>query len=366
MYCNILEEREIMSLERKTFAELTAQKNAMAMFEQVSILLTRECPISCEHCYSNCGQTAPKGDDKKIMSRIKNICDNDEIKTILITGGEPFLKYDFLIEVVKVITSYNKEVILYTNAYWASTIDIVKEKLNKLKDVTLIMTSVDRYHQKFIPLKNVKNLVKGAQEIGFYNGIVLTLEPDDEEFEIEVREKFSDISNEYFEIITQPISLIGRAENLYDKYSSYFENNIPKGICSLMTSVIDESGNFFGCCCIHEKLPIENPFYYGNIDEDNFSNIFKRFKEDIVSLGLRTLGPKRLFELVEEKHKNQFEKFKKSKYLKDDMCRFCLDLFTIPGVYNSVKEELNSKYGKEKLNTISEIIYNSEMKINAS
>lgn len=200
------------------------------------------------------------------------------MKTILLTGGEPFTKFNFLLEVIKIIKEYNKDIILYTNSYWANSIDIVREKLNQLKDVTLINTSVDKYHQKFIPLENVINLVKGAQESGdFYSGVVITTDPGDNSLELMVKDKLSEFSEDYVQLFVHEICLTGRAKDLVTDYKDHLICQSPKGVCTLMTSVIDENGNLFGCCTVMEKFNYINPFCHGNIDEERFDTVYERF-----------------------------------------------------------------------------------------
>lgn len=338
-----------------TFKEMIDGKNEVAIDEQVSVVLTRECPVLCEHCYSNCGPDAPKGDNKKILARVRDICSNENIRTILLTGGETFTEYDFLLEVVKTINEYDKNIILYTNGYWANSVDIVKEKLSKLSGVTLINTSIDRFHQKYIPINNIVNLVKGAQELGFYNGVVVTLEPGDNTLESEVRSRFAEISEDYLSFFIQDMGLVGRAKGLSSKYEDYLVCSLPKGVCTLITSVIDESGDFFGCCTVLERFKQKNPFFVGNIDEEDFCTVYKRFRNNIVVLGLRVLGPSRLAKLVINGGKG--DKIKKKKYLESDFCAFCIDLFSDSEIYDFLQEELLQEKWQEKLRVMEQLIY---------
>ncbi len=345
-----------MPLIRKPFKEMLVEKDSRAVDEQVSVVLTRVCPIQCEHCYSNCGPNASKGDNDKIISRILDICSNENVKTILLTGGEPFTKYNFLLEVIKIIKEFNKDIILYTNAYWANSIDIVREKLSQLKDVTLINTSVDKYHQKFIPLDNIINLVKGAQETGdFYSGVVITSEPGDDSLERLVRDKLSEFSQDYVELFVHELCLTGRAKDVAAEYKDLLVCEYPKGVCTLMTSVIDESGNLFGCCTVLEKFDYINPFCHGNVDDEGFDTVYERFRNNKVALGLRVLGPSRLAKMLIASGRG--EALKNKKYFESDMCAFCMDLFSDSENYTYLEEVLSNGIWPEKLKLMERIIY---------
>lgn len=346
----------VMPLIKKPFKEMLNEKDSTAIDEQVSIVLTRVCPIQCEHCYSNCGPNAPKGDKDKIISRVIDICNNEKVKTILLTGGEPFTDFELLLEVISILKEYNKDIILYTNAYWAKSIDIVREKLSHLKDVTLINTSVDKYHQEFIPLENVINLVRGAQETGeFYNGVVITTEPGDDSLEKLVKEKLSEFSQDYVELFVHELCISGRAKDVASDYDDYMVCDYPKGVCTMMSSVIDESGNLFGCCTILEKFNYINPFCHGNVDEEGFNTVYERFHNNIVALALRVLGPSRLAKILIDS--NRADKIKDKKYLESDMCAFCIDLFSDPDNYIFLEKYLSKGIWPEKLKLMERIIY---------
>lgn len=78
----------------------TLQQN---MFKDIHLSLTNRCNLSCKHCVSSCG---PKEDDyldtKEIMRLIDNLC-HLNVRTLILTGGEPLVRDDFteIVEYIK-------------------------------------------------------------------------------------------------------------------------------------------------------------------------------------------------------------------------------------------------------------------------
>lgn len=85
-----------------------------------------------------------------------------------LTGGEPFLDFDRLVEVVGYGAKLGAEVSCVTNAYWARTAEAAEEKLNKLFAVglTSLAVSVSRFHQQYVPLYRVQIALQTAAQIG--------------------------------------------------------------------------------------------------------------------------------------------------------------------------------------------------------
>jgi radical SAM protein with 4Fe4S-binding SPASM domain len=104
-------------------------------FKDIHLSLTNRCNLSCKHCVSSCG---PKEydylDTKKIIRLIDNLC-NLNVRTLILTGGEPLVRADFT-----KIVEYIKEVLpvqslgLSTNATLINdeNIDFIVNNFDKI------------------------------------------------------------------------------------------------------------------------------------------------------------------------------------------------------------------------------------------
>jgi MoaA/NifB/PqqE/SkfB family radical SAM enzyme len=92
------------------------------------------------------------------------------IEWIWIGGGEPFLYIDNVKQIAVAATrAAVPDVYVVTNGYWAVNIEAATERLKSLSDagVTILGLSIDAFHQEYIPLDCVRNVLKAARKIGF-------------------------------------------------------------------------------------------------------------------------------------------------------------------------------------------------------
>jgi hypothetical protein len=84
------------------------------------------------------------------------------------TGGEPFLDFELLVDVVSHGKRLRAEVSCVTNASWALSEEVTRSKLTRLKEcgLTWLSVSVSRFHQEFIGLKRVQRALFAAAEVG--------------------------------------------------------------------------------------------------------------------------------------------------------------------------------------------------------
>lgn len=83
------------------------------------------CNLNCEFCdtdHKECGQKSPES----IKNDIVSFFGYDEIKRVVITGGEPFLQKNMLIEICSLLVSLkNCEISIYTNGTYEIPLPIL-------------------------------------------------------------------------------------------------------------------------------------------------------------------------------------------------------------------------------------------------
>lgn len=134
-------------------------------------MLTYKCPAACEFCYYNC--SPDKGGLMPIETALNawaSLVDlagqNAEIH---ITGGEPFLYFDHLAELLaeakkNKLTGLDA---IETNAYWADDRNTIIKRLKILKQSGMkrLKISWDPFHAEFIEAQKVRLLAETAPEI---------------------------------------------------------------------------------------------------------------------------------------------------------------------------------------------------------
>lgn len=111
------------------------------------INVTRNCNLKCKHCYAEAnfiGNNSTKYDElstdelKKVIDEILSLYKENGENKILLTGGEPFLRKDFM-EILDYINSKNSEIFVNTNSLLISD-----EQMKKLKEYNVeLLVSLD-------------------------------------------------------------------------------------------------------------------------------------------------------------------------------------------------------------------------------
>lgn len=97
--------------------------------KMISIKINNQCNCNCSFCVDRNGYNAQSINVDKIASSAIQLSD---YKKVIITGGEPFLNLDEVIELAKILRPYKERIILNTNGSLLS--DESVEKLNDLID----------------------------------------------------------------------------------------------------------------------------------------------------------------------------------------------------------------------------------------
>jgi len=298
----------------------------------LDFLLTYRCTAECKHCSYRASPNR-KGviEVKDANNYLKQIVSISDLKGITVHGGEPFLYYEGLKEIIKKAKNLKipaRGVI--TNSYWATSEKKTREMLEELKKVGLnqITLSGDSFHQEFIPVANIKRSIKIAAEIGIREIWV-------DSYYLEGKEEINSYNTRTNEILAElyrmknlvnvefnayPLSFTGRASTLTNnakkmKTEDLTECNLPYWIGGSLadpeTIEIDCEGNVTLCPGIS----------IGNAKKESIIEILENYDvyaHPILSR-LHEGGLLNLLELAEEKG------FVKEKYYMDN-CHFCYEM----------------------------------------
>jgi hypothetical protein len=137
---------------------------------RLGLVITAQCNAACGHCSKSYGpdrtEALSQGEIIRLMDEAAAIDDGQPL-CFDITGGEPFLKFDRLVAIVKHGGSLGAEISCMTNAFWARNDEIATSKLTVLKEsgLTSLGVSASRFHQQFVPLHRVQRALKTAMQL---------------------------------------------------------------------------------------------------------------------------------------------------------------------------------------------------------
>ena len=137
----------------------------------LGIIITARCNASCEHCSKSYGpnrtEKLGRAEIFRLMDEAAAIDDGLPLKYD-ITGGEPFLDFGLLVEIVSHGARLGGVVTCVTNAFWARTNELARSKLVLLRDSGLksLSVSVSRFHQRYVPLHRARRALENAMDLG--------------------------------------------------------------------------------------------------------------------------------------------------------------------------------------------------------
>ncbi|MGA2173026.1 MAG: radical SAM protein [Sedimentisphaerales bacterium] len=140
------------------------------VWRSAGLLLTYKCSASCEFCYYNCspgqGGLMPVEMAVNTWRSLKELAgDNAKVH---ITGGEPFLYWDRLVEILQEAGKSNLGPVdmIETNGFWALDEKIIAERLRILDGLGMrrLKISCDPFHQEYVDIEPVRRLAQIAKE----------------------------------------------------------------------------------------------------------------------------------------------------------------------------------------------------------
>lgn len=113
-------------------------------YTSIRLEITSACNLDCQYCHNK--DYANKENDlntDEILKLIKNINQNNSIKKVLLTGGEPLMQKD-IVEIISQLTNWGIKVDMVTNG-----ISLTEKRLKELEDAGLkrIRLSIDEVEE---------------------------------------------------------------------------------------------------------------------------------------------------------------------------------------------------------------------------
>lgn len=134
------------------------------------IMLSYRCTSACKHCLYRCSPYRP--DEWMTLDMAETIFTalkkEAYLHAIHIAGGEPTMKWPFLLDFIRLAHSMKMPVeYMETNASWCNSREITKKKMNELKDAGLasLLVSVSMFHNEFVPFSSTRNCVEVARNV---------------------------------------------------------------------------------------------------------------------------------------------------------------------------------------------------------
>jgi len=150
---------------------LARDKRKFKLWRSAGLLLTYKCSAACEFCYYHCspqkGGLMPVETAVAAWRSLQNL--SGDAARIHLTGGEPFLYWDRLVEILAEGKRQRLGLVdlIETNGSWATNESLVEERLNALLilGVQRLKISADPFHQEYVNGERVRRLASAAKRM---------------------------------------------------------------------------------------------------------------------------------------------------------------------------------------------------------
>ena len=284
------------------------------LWRSAGLLLTYKCNCICEFCYYNCDPEKnglmPVGTAISAWRSLR-ILAGDRAK-IHITGGEPFLYWERLQEILVEAgnQSLGKVDLIETNGFWATNEKVIRQRLKRLDELGMnrFKVSTDPFHQEYVDIKLIHRLAAIATEVlGPERVLVRWQKYLDDPIEMkslspaEREQKYISAIKDY------PCRFTGRAAGRLAELAALkpveaFDSvNCKSDFLGAKGVHIDPFGNVFSGTC--------SGIIFGNVNQTKLEDIWMQFGPDVNKFinTLFNFGP---FGLLDEAEKLGYQKAK--------------------------------------------------------
>lgn len=256
----------------------------MNTYNKLVFIMHKKCNASCSLC---CFNSNPACHEKLEVGRVKEYINQSayipDIKSVSFTGGEPFLEYRTLLELVKYATERGKKVSTITNGFWATTYEKAYHRLKELKKNGLLSINIshDHSHQQYVNTSFVKNILLAALHLNLETTLVMVATKN---------EKMGDIVDELgcglygTNLAVSPCLPVGAAGNYADvKFDRMLETSNLHCIYG-GNLAIGYDGTIFPCC---SQFIYEFGLGLGNYQQVELADVLRRVQNNALLYLLR-------------------------------------------------------------------------------
>lgn len=257
------------------------------IYSTLGVILHDRCNAKCSICSLSCSPDAPNELDIDRLQEIISSCVGTTIKYVSFTGGEPFLRYKELKQLVTFTHTAGLKPSIVTNAFWATSLDESIKRLTELKDSGLerINFSCDNHHKEFIPISNINNAMLACETIELPYILAMSRLKD---------EKLGQIVDQFDHSISCLKLLVNACQPVGAAVENYSYSDFERPLTSFDSScpyagivTIHSSGEIFPCCA---HYVFQTNLNIANYSEVLMPEVLTRIKNNGLLYLLRNKG----------------------------------------------------------------------------
>ncbi len=261
-------------------------QSKLKRWRYAGLMLTYRCSATCRFCYYYC---TPQAGGLMTAETAINAWEGlirlaGREARVHITGGEPFLYFDRLVEILQQAHRLKLTPVdsVETNASWGTHSGQITDKLRQLDALGMnrLKISWDPFHEEFIDIQSVRDLVSAARSVLGPDRVLVRWEKH-LEAPSGIRGKTEPEKQRILQeaLVTDPCRLTGRAADsvatLAPAYpvEHFMKKNCQNALLSAKGVHIDPYGNVFNGQC--------SGMLVGNIARTPLDVLWQQFEPDI-------------------------------------------------------------------------------------
>jgi hypothetical protein len=314
------------------------ENSCVPFLSSMGFSITARCPIVCPHCIMEAGpHRKEEMATEDVRSWVQQVAAyrQGHIKSIVITGGEPFYNRALLRETLDCAAYSRLVAVVITNAFWATSLPTAIDVLRNLPQIRMLTVSTDVHHQRFIPIENAKNALLAASELGLGLNAAVCFEAENDAPFQKTKAELEKVIGEH---LIRSVATFPAGRALLKFKPQRFEMTTEYPICACTAAdcpTIFPDGTLICCMGIVKTLPVGHPLRLGNVREQPLAQILDAAERNSALHILRVWGPGRLLKMLEEAGlKERLPK----KYSKQGCCDLCYALASDTELIHDVLE----------------------------
>lgn len=212
--------------------------------KELGVNLGYKCNFRCAHC-SVLEDPRIKLSPAEINLLAKTL-HRYNFKSLLLVGGEPTLYIDIANGILLKAGDLSKtSVKITTNGHFAGSREKAIKTLSAFAKLDAVQLSYDKFHAKFLPFENVKNLFDACKALGKKFNVIAAIE---DPMEVLLAEKLKTAGR--FNIAVQKVLPVGRARlNRIRHLFPSLDKKVLNKSCPNRNKIMYFCGRGFSSCC---------------------------------------------------------------------------------------------------------------------
>lgn len=285
----------------------------------LGLIYTYKCNANCRMCIFSC---SPQREEKISLECSKKLVREAKeagIKLIGISGGEPFIYFDEIMEVAKYVKELGMSLTLTTNCFWATSYEKAVKILEQVKQngADHIKISADDFHGEYVSYENVKNVLRAGRAVNVRIVLGCTVTKSSSR----LKGLMNYIENECFGNILTEMGCypIGRAKENIKEEDYIYTNDINNYCREQGMLTVTPTGEVYPCGNICSFVPSR---CVGSVYKESLAELIVKAKRNKHTEFICKNGIKPYYDYIKENH---IPVDMTGKYV--DTCHACYDLF---------------------------------------